>query len=78
MGETLTLSSVGVFGALVYSLLSFSSKREKFYIGTVVIVETGVICGMQLFVKSNASAVKNGGNRTTIGCDRQLPKKKTK
>lgn len=32
--------------------------REKVYVGTVVIVETGVMCGMQLFVKSNASAVK--------------------
>lgn len=32
--------------------------REKVYVGTVVIVETGVTCGMQLFVKSNASAVK--------------------
>lgn len=32
--------------------------REKFYIGTVVIVETGVMCGMQLFVESNASAVE--------------------
>lgn len=32
--------------------------REKFYVGTVVIVETGVMCGMQLFVKSNSSAVK--------------------
>lgn len=32
--------------------------REKFYVGTVVIVETGVMCGMQLFVESNASAVK--------------------
>lgn len=32
--------------------------REKVYVGTVVIVETGVKCGMQLLVDSNASAEK--------------------
>lgn len=32
--------------------------REKVYVGTVVIVETGVMCGMQLLVDSNASAEK--------------------
>lgn len=45
--------------------------RERFYVGTVVIVETGVMCGMQLFVASNASAVKKGGNGTTVCCRRQ-------
>lgn len=45
----------------------------KFYVGTVVIVETGVMCGMQLFVASNASAVKDGENGTT-SCGRQLVK----
>lgn len=46
--------------------------REKFDVGTVVIVETGVMSGMQLSVESNASAVKSGGNRTMVGCRRQL------
>lgn len=64
VGETVVVSAVGVCGALVYSSwinyswLSFSSKRERFYVGTVVIVETGVMRGMQLLVESNASAVK--------------------
>lgn len=64
-GETVVLSSAGGCGAQGLSWLAklflaifFFYKGKVFYVGTVVIVETGVMSGMQLSVKSNASAVK--------------------
>lgn len=46
-------------GGTILGYLVLLRREKSFYVGTFVIVETGVMCGMQLlFVESNTSAVE--------------------